>query len=168
MKRKGKEKQGNQLNLSRQLVMHQISCLLQLHNCISFFLDLGFKSAYKYWNYKLKEMVYVMHDLFLRIILTEKSWLKCRHFSVLFYWHFAGPFRGPAEIMVLLCTFVCILLLSVPGSSFGALLTVSCCSAKGSSTSLFHRPLPQNLQHLFPTALQDFKISTILAIKLAM
>lgn len=92
MKRKGKEKQGNQLNLSRQLVMHQISCLLQLHNCISFFLDLGFKSAYKYWNYKLKEMVYVMHDLFLRIILTEKSWLKCRHFSVLFYWHFAGPF----------------------------------------------------------------------------
>lgn len=44
------------------------------------------------------------------------------------------------------------------GFSFiSALLTVGCCSAKGPSTSLLHRPLVQSLQYLFLYAFEVFQ-----------
>lgn len=137
--------------------MHQISCFLQLHNCTSF-LIWDSNQLINIEIISLRKWYYLMHDLFLRIVLTEKSWLKCHHFSVLFYQQFADPF-SKRSVQRLWC---CQALLStsyfctVPGSShlvgysfLSAVLTVSCCSAKGPCTCLLHRPFLQSLQYLF-------------------
>lgn len=139
--------------------MHQISCLLQLHNCTSFFFFFIWDSnqLINIEIISLRKWYYLMHDLFLRIILTEKSWQKCHYFSVLFYRHLAAPFsKRPVQRLwgycAILSTCYCYKFLEVHlvGFSFlSTLLTVGCCSAKGPCTSQFHRPLLRYLQHLF-------------------
>lgn len=110
-----------------------------------FFFDLGFKSAHKYWNSKLKEMA--LYD----------AWPISKNYSNGGIMAEVSPFQHVilltlcwpcVEIVVL--TTIQFLEVDLVGFSFeSALLTVSCCSAKGLSTSLLHRPPVLNLQDLF-------------------
>lgn len=117
------------------------SAAAQMH----FFFDLGFKSAHKYWNYKLKEMV--LFD----------AWPISKTYSNGGIMAEVSPFQRaipltlcwPCVENMVLTTIQFLEVHLVVFSFLSALLTVSCCRARGPSTSLLHRPLVQNLQYLF-------------------
>lgn len=117
--------------------------------------DLGFKSAHKYWNYKLKEMVLfdawpISKNHSNGEIMAEVSPFQCAILLTLCW---------PCVEIVVLATIQFLEVHLVVFSFPSALLTVSCCSAKGLSTSLLHRQLLQNLQYLFlycSKVFQDF------------